>query len=248
MFRELRDFVDMVFAQRETARFFCRRLYRFFVRPTITPEVETDIIEPLATTFINADFEMLPVLRQLLQSEHFFDLDDSDSNDEIVGGIIKSPLELLCHAVSFFKVSLPDQVTDATKFYRNFWVNSMKNTFFSVSRYKLGEMLITDRRVLAGGTLGGVVLDSINYLETEVSNPEEAGTIIDELVPYLFPELPSSGRRNYFLNDIFLEGLDPRNWKFEWQNYVATGEDADVRIPTDQLIQVLLRTPEFQLL
>ncbi|MFK8163993.1 MAG: DUF1800 family protein [Lewinella sp.] len=282
MWRELDDFVDMVFAQRETARFFCRRMYRFFVRPTISPEVEQDIIEPMADTFIANNFEMLPVLRQLLHSEHFFDLDDSNANDETIGAIIKSPFDLLCHAVSFFNVALPDQLTEPTKFYRNFWLSSMRNTYLQaagmeifapdsvagyqayyqnpsydkswfvsstiVSRYKLGEMLVTGRRVLAAGTMGGVQLDSIAYLESDISNPGNANTVIDELLPYLLPELPDNGRRAYFLNDIFLEGLSPINWQFEWQNYIQTGSDTDVRIPTDQLIQVLLRTPEFQLL
>ncbi len=282
MYRELNDFVDLVFAQRATALFFCRRMYRFFVNPTISAEVEQDIIEPLADTFIASNFEMVPVLRQLLQSEHFFDLDDTNTDDETIGCIIKSPLDLLCHSVSFFNIELPDQVTDPTKFYRNFWTGSIRNTYLDpagmgmfapdsvagyqayyqsptydkswfvsstiVSRYKLGEMLVTGRRVLGTGTLGGVKLDSIAYLENEISNPENANLVIDELLPYLFPEPPSNNRRAYFLNDIFLEGLNPMNWQIEWQHYVAGGPDNDVRIPTDQLIQVLLRTPEFQLL
>lgn len=282
MFRELDDFVDLVFAQRETALFFCRRMYRFFVHPNISAEVEEDIIEPMADTFIANNFEMVPVLRQLLQSEHFFDLDDAAAGDETVGSIIKSPFDLLCHSVSFFKVELPDQITDPTAFYRTFWLSSIRNTFFDpagmeifapdsvagyeayyqnpsfdkswfvsstiVSRYKLGEMLVTGRRVLSAGTIGGVKLDSIAYLESEISDPEDASIIIDELLPYLFPELPSTARRAYFLNDIFLEGLNPLNWKFEWQHYAGGGPEDDVRIPIDQLIQVLLRTPEFQLL
>ena len=282
MLGELNDFVDMVFAKRETARFFCRRMYRFFVRPTITAEVEQDIIEPLADTFIANNFEMMPVLRQLLHSEHFFDLDDADGADETIGSIIKSPLDLLCHSVSFFKVDLPDQVTDPTNFYRTFWLGGIRNVYLQasglemfapdsvagyqayyqdptydkswfvsstiVSRYKLGEMLVTGRRVLSAGSLGGVKLDSIAYLESEISSPKQAGVIMDELLPYLFPEVPSGNRRGYFLHDIFLEGLSAINWRIEWETYEAGGSDADVRIPIDQLIQVLLRAPEFQLL
>jgi hypothetical protein len=109
-------------------------------------------------------------------------------------------------------------------------------------------MLVTGRRVLSAGSLGGVKLDSIAYLESEISSPKQAGVIMDELLPYLFPEVPSGNRRGYFLHDIFLEGLSAINWRIEWETYEAGGSDADVRIPIDQLIQVLLRAPEFQLL
>jgi len=68
------------------------------------------------------------------------------------------------------------------------------------------------------------------------------------MMEYLFPEYPSPDRVSYFLNDIFLEGLSVFNWKFEWIKYMETGNDSDVRIPTDALIIALLGTPEFQLM
>lgn len=104
MWTELNDFVNMIFAQPETARNLVRRLYRFFVSKNITTEIETDIIQPLANNLIAGNFEVKPVLEKLLQSKHFFDEDDSDNKDEIIGGIIKSPLELGYHALSFFNL------------------------------------------------------------------------------------------------------------------------------------------------
>lgn len=102
MLRELDDLVNMVFTQPETAKNLCRRLYRFFVSRKISAEIETDIIGPLATTLTANNFEVKPVLEQLLQSQHFFDADDADNVDEIVGGMVKSPLELVLQAVTFF--------------------------------------------------------------------------------------------------------------------------------------------------
>lgn len=102
MYTELDAFVNMVFAQAETAKNLVRRLYRFFVSKNITTEIENDIIVPLANNLISNNFEVKPVLEKLLQSVHFFDEDDSDNHDEIIGGIIKSPLELGYHALSFF--------------------------------------------------------------------------------------------------------------------------------------------------
>lgn len=117
MWAELQALVDMTFAQPETAKNFCRRLYRYFVSRNITPEIESDIITGLANTMIAANFEIKPVLEQLLQSQHFFDMDDSDNADEIIGGIIKSPLELSLQAISFYQLALPDPMTQPQEYY-----------------------------------------------------------------------------------------------------------------------------------
>lgn len=121
MWTELDSFVNMVFAQPEVARNFCRRLYRWFVNRHITPEIETDIIEPLATTFRTGNYEIKPVVQQLLQSQHFFDADDSNNADEIVGGMIKSPLEMTLQMVSFFGLTIPSPTANPRAHYENLY-------------------------------------------------------------------------------------------------------------------------------
>lgn len=110
---ELSEFVDLIFAQPETARNLCRRFYRFFIGEVITDEIEKDIILPLGDLLIASGYEVKPVLEKLLQSEHFFDADDSDAKDEIVGGMIRSPLELFYQTLSFFNLTPPDIKTEA---------------------------------------------------------------------------------------------------------------------------------------
>ncbi len=125
MYTELNTFVNMVFDQPQVARHICTRLYRFFVSPKVTPEIETDIIEPLADTFRNNNYDILPVLQQLLSSQHFYDADDSDNKDEIIGGMIKSPLELSLQAISFFNLAIPDAVTKNYDHYIRFYYNAV---------------------------------------------------------------------------------------------------------------------------
>ena len=114
---ELQEFVDMIFNQDETARYICRRLYRFFVYYQIPEEVENDIITPLAATFRNNDYELLPVLDQLLRSQHFFDEDNGITTDDNIGAIIKSPLDLTLGALRYFNVQMPDKSTDLVSHY-----------------------------------------------------------------------------------------------------------------------------------
>lgn len=102
MYRELQEFMDMVFGQKETARAYIRRFYIFFVNDIISEEIENDIIEPLADQLHNNGYEIKPVLETLLKSKHFYDEDDSDNSDNIIGGKIKSPLDLLLQSVNLF--------------------------------------------------------------------------------------------------------------------------------------------------
>ena len=92
---ELSAMIDMIFNQDETARFLCRKLYRFFVYYEITPDVETRIIVPLAQTFKNSGYNLKTVISELLSSRHFYDTDNAVTNDNNVAAIIKSPIELI---------------------------------------------------------------------------------------------------------------------------------------------------------
>lgn len=136
MWAELQAFVDMIFEQPETAKNLCRRLYHFFVSRNISSEIETDIIVPLANTLITNNFEVKPVLLQLLQSQHFFDEDDSNNKDEIVGGMIKSPLELSFHAINFFNIPLPDPMLN-TAAYDQFYDRGMLSRAFALANLPL---------------------------------------------------------------------------------------------------------------
>lgn len=127
--RELNDYIAMVFNQDETARTIVRRMYQYYVSRNITAEIETDIIEPLATVLRDGDYVMEPVLRQLWSSVHFYDEDDSDSNDEIIGSIIKSPMEKVLQTLNYFQVTIPDAVTDSYNHYRQFYKRCFIDTF-----------------------------------------------------------------------------------------------------------------------
>ncbi len=78
------DIINHLFAQRtnEIATYICTKLYQEFVHPT----VDESIVNSLASTFISNNFEIEPVVRQLLKSEHFF-------SEKFIGTKIKSPIE-----------------------------------------------------------------------------------------------------------------------------------------------------------
>lgn len=121
MLRELQDFVNMIFAQAETAKAFTRKLYRYFVSDLIDATKETNIITPLANDLIAGNFELVPVVKKLLKSQHFYDADDGNATDNIVGGKVKSALELTMQSLNFFELPalLRDFETDPANNYKD---------------------------------------------------------------------------------------------------------------------------------
>ncbi|MDF9797657.1 uncharacterized protein (DUF1800 family) [Catalinimonas alkaloidigena] len=123
---ELDQLVDMVFAKEATAIHICRKLYRFFVYYELTQEVEQNVIIPLAQELVASNYELKPVLTKLFTSQHFYDLDNQEKEDNNTGGIIKSPLELVVGALRFFKVDMPSQNTNLNIFYEAYGKGILK--------------------------------------------------------------------------------------------------------------------------
>lgn len=136
---ELSAFVDMVFNQQETSKNICRKLYTYFAKGTISPETENDIITPLAKDFYDSGYEILPIIRKLLESLHFYDLDDNDSSDETIGGMIKSPIQQLSEACTYLRATIPNPATNPFDFYQVYWNNFVFNTFLLNSNMQLFE-------------------------------------------------------------------------------------------------------------
>ena len=137
--REISDFLALIFNQTATATNICRRLYRFFVKDNINNEVENDIITPMAATLRQNNFELVPVVKQLLKSEHFYDKDDTNASDEVIGALIKSPLQLLTEIITLFDVNIPDPDSDAVNFYRKFCHGFLGQKYFPASGMPLFE-------------------------------------------------------------------------------------------------------------
>ena len=84
----------------------------FFVISEFDQFLVKNIIIPLADDLYNNGYEILPVVKKLLESQHFFDAADSDPTDEIIGSIIKSPLQLLSSTITNLGFNIPDPEND----------------------------------------------------------------------------------------------------------------------------------------
>jgi len=121
MMQELEDFIDVVFNQAETARNYARKIYRYYVDTEIDANIESAVIQPLANHLTANNFNLVATIKYLLKSEHFYAMCASAGG----GNIVKSPIELLSEAMSFFNTDLPalsgsPTQTELTEHFYNF--------------------------------------------------------------------------------------------------------------------------------
>lgn len=275
VYDELDEFIAMIFDSPHTARNICRRIYREFVYFDITPEIENDIIEPLANVLRANDYEIASVLEILLQSEHFYDEDTVPTNDDNMGAIIKSPMDLVIGTMRLFSLQVPDRTTDLEAHYQlyqslihelssqgldifepydvaghdpyfqlpdfqRYWISSN----YLANRYKFIE------HILVGISANGnelMRLDFVQFVRDNCSDPANATTLVQELVDWLFPITLSTERFNYFRDAVLLDQLSEINWSVEWNNYMTTSNDTNVRLQLEALALAMMQSPEYQL-
>lgn len=273
---ELEDFVSMIFNQDETAKAYCRRMYRYFVGRTISPEIESGIIVPLATLLRANNYSILPTLQALLSSKHFYDEEDTVKGDQVIGSLARNSMELYFHMMSLLGVQIPLYENNAAsihnlmknKMYANvtnagfpFFAPQSVNGYAGFSSspdYDKNWITTASLRIrylntidlfISGFTynsflyklnLPAFVKDSGNF-----ANPQIADNLVTDFFNLLHIEVPSTVRYNYF-KDIFLGGLSAINWLNEWNNYLNTGVSTNVKIPIDNLVKALIKSPEFQ--
>lgn len=112
------DVHDILFDQRadQIATHICTKIYKHFVHQ----EVDEGIVEELASTFKTNNFEIVPVLRQLFKSEHFFD-------DAMIGTQVKSPSDLILSFVNESGLGYNEEIKE----FLGYYVYVLGQQFFS---------------------------------------------------------------------------------------------------------------------
>ena len=122
---ELEDLVTMLLNHPQTARFICRKLYRWYVNPNVTQAIEDNVIVPLALFLASPanNWAIQPIVLKLLTSQVFFD----DANR---AALVKSPVDMAVGAMRFFNQPVPDMATDVAAF----------NTYCSFIFWRIRDM------------------------------------------------------------------------------------------------------------
>lgn len=268
---ETDELLDMLTGHPECAMYIARRLYGFFVRPEITEEAETSVIEPLAQVLRDSNYEMVPALRVLLSSAHFYD-------EENRGIIIKSPVDFIQGTFRTFGVEIPSDVELHEKFVMEravWWLMSEQGFQFGDPPSVAGwpayyQVPLFDKTWMTTNivALRGLRTDSLIYwgfwTPSKLLNiplldffegfedPGDPNKLIDEAIELLFGYDQIEDEAKDRLKTILLSG-HPTDayWEGAWADYTADRANptlqAIVFTRLQRLLQVMLQMAEFQL-
>lgn len=266
MYREVEDFVDLIFDQEHTALYLCRRMYRYFVHNIITPEIETDVIVPLANIFRNSDYNMETTLRTLLSSQHFYGEDQSQPEQYIVGGMVASGLDIILMHLSRLQLTWGDMATSTNDFYDFLKILRGNIHFFGLGMSAFypptvaghhayyqepawSRLWFTSDAVHGRINLSAVIISRIDpdWVSDNISDPYDATTLVRETLELFFPEAPNAERLDYFINIHFLIGMAADDWSIEWSNYQNSGDATEVTLILHNFFRKTLKAIECQL-
>jgi uncharacterized protein (DUF1800 family) len=271
-------FFDMLFTQQATtiSKYICRRLYRFFVYYDIDANIETNVIEPLAALLLSNNWEMMPVMKALLKSEHFFDVANR-------GVMIKSPIDFITGALRTLKINTTaaagaSQVINQYaiwQYFQNYANSNMDQGYGlvpNVSGWKayyqgpayyqnwINSNSIQKRASLLtafinGFTVGGlsIKIDVIAFVQqfanTVIQNPDQ---LVDAVVQLLLPvDLPADYKASTKVATLLQGQVTNSYWTTAWDNYTNSPTTANaniVKTRLNSLMTTLLQLAEFQLI
>jgi uncharacterized protein (DUF1800 family) len=267
---ELDALLNMIFQKEEVSKFICRKIYRFFLYYKIDDTIEASIIEPMAQIFRDSNYEIKPVLRAFLLSEHFYEAVNK-------GCQIKSPLDLVVGNLRNFNLTIP-----ATTPLDGYILRVNLNYFASALQMRPGDPpnvagwqayyqtpsyyrvwisadtirnrnIFTDALSLWGASTENdtLIIDHVAFA-AQFEHPEDPNALVDDVLALLFSQ-PISPLKKIFLKSILLSGQQSDYyWTDAWEAYLANPTDEmayqTVWFRLASLHKYLMNLAEYQLI
>lgn len=216
MLDEISQLIEMIYAQPETAKNICRKIFRFYVYHEVTPQVESSVISEMVNTFVANNYKIEPVIRELLASQVFYDSGDTSVDNDSFGAIIKSPVELICGTLNFFEYVMPDYITEATTFYEQtdgllrvmseqgmnlmnpydvagyeayYQYPLFNRHWINTNALTRRYKFIYDTMTVDNDSFGAVTIDLLNYYSLRFASvASDPDQLIGEVASYLLPQ------------------------------------------------------------
>jgi uncharacterized protein (DUF1800 family) len=270
--REVDDLLNLIFLQPETAKFICRKLYRWFVYYVIDDWTELNIISQMANTLRTNGYNVLPVLKELFKSAHFYDSVN-------MACMIKDPLVHVLGTCRQFNIPFPT-VTDGVVKQYTMW-NYLWNTastvgmtlgdppdvsgwkaYYEVPQYyelwinadTLTKRTAWTNRMISTGyssSSAKIVIDPLAFVQT-VSDPSDPNILIDEATQFLLAMPLTAAQKRFLKEEILIPGLPDYEWSAEWSLYIADPNNLTARNAVKSKLQALLtfimQMPEYHLM
>lgn len=259
------------------ADFIVKKVYRWFVFSYIDDNIKTNVIKPLANLYKQNNFQILPVVKTLLQSEHFFDMRHR-------GAMIKSPYDVVIGLLRTTNAEPSINVSDVKQRYNHY--NSIHqqtlgqamgaiespnvagwSPYYQMPQFHelwINSDTLPKRQDFAKRYCGNgsnanfdftalqVTLNHIDFCKT-LTNPGDPNALIAELGE-LFLGIPlTQNQKNILKSQTLLTGQSTDSyWTQAWTAGSASGATSQqkniITTRLKALFDVLVRLEEFQLM
>ena len=266
---ETDELIDMILQTQECALYICRRLYKWFVYYKIDATTEANVIAPLAEIFRSNNYDIAPVVKALLRSEHFFDAVN-------YGCMIKSPIEMYVGMLREFKMTLADTPIDRQYTHWRYFkdrsdaanqkIADPPNVSGWIAYYQepvyyrawINSDTINKRlKALNDLSKPGVTVDTVkikinsvayNQLFPSAADPNE---VVKNFINYLLPQDLSQTQKDYMKSILLSNQSADYYWSNAWNAYIGNPTDTMaenvVRTRLDTLINYITSLEEYQL-
>lgn len=267
---EYKNVVDIIMEREAVASFIVRKLYRWFVFHEITPKIEREVIAPLAQLYRASDYEIKPVMRELLGSAYFFDvlrqgpmiknpvhfafspmrqlegnwrIDNAARQEEALRRLLERAGQLGMRHLNPPGVAGWKAYYQEPLYYRN-WITT--NTLQDRTAYT--------NQIAGNGFYGGknvrLKVDMLALVK-QFKDPGNLASLIDELTLLLMPR-PLTDGQIAALKALIVPGEQPESqWTVEYGNYLANPNDNSAKSAVEKKLletaKVMLTMPEYQL-
>jgi hypothetical protein len=256
--QEYAHLVDVIFRQKEVARFICRKLYRWFVYYVIDEDIESTVIEPLAELLIVQGFEIQAVVENLLASTHFYDMLNR-------GPMIKHPLDFIAGLLRQFEVEVSEELEPQYTIFLRLYnrASDMEMDYYNPPavagwkawyqepayyRFWINGATLPIREDFTNEMAGNGIfypgnrlrIDVLHFLDN-LSNPSDVNAVLEDCVLVLLPQKLTE-QQTTALRDILLAGLSDRVWTHEYENYRNNPDDANTASSIEGKMRKLLET------
>lgn len=259
--------IDIIFQQDEVAYFISRKFYRYFVNYDLEP-VEDTVIQEMAELLLEHDYDIIELVRALLKSQHFYDLN-------MRGTIIKNPLEFVSSIMRQFEVPSLNGETD---WYASFSKLDTRMDAMGMQMFKppnvagwpayylgplfsdhwINSVTIQPRQFFVSkiAQTGYVHDDHVFQIEplsfiAQLPNATDPNELITGITSLVFA-LPISQEQVDYLKEILLPGIPDFEWTLEYTEYLANPEDQalaeGITTRLRNLIETILSMPEFHII
>ena len=264
---EYSNYIDIIFQQPQVATYICTKLYRYFVNYDLTPTVQTSVIAEMATTLIANNYEILPVMQELLSSEHFYDV-------ALRGSMIRGPLEVV-YGMFNATSSAPNfnLATDSDMYLNLYWIAETMGQAYATPPSVAGWIeyyqapafsklwvnsthiktrfdIATYVTFLTGIPVNGdnLKLDALAFVDG-LSLPSDAITVINDICEVFCPK-PISAAQKLTLKLILTNGQPDFEWTLQYNDYLANPGNTVFSNPVKQRVELVLmrvfQIPQFQ--